>query len=85
MVISNTERISRLTSLSYLLEDKTKFLLLAKDAEIPNNLNLESFQDIFLFRPYDELINKINQHSDYVLDRIFYDEIELRKVKKINP
>ena len=85
LVISNTERISRLTSLSYLLEDKTKFLLLAKDAEIPNNLNLESFQDIFLFRPYDELINKINQHSDYVLDRIFYDEIELRKVKKINP
>ena len=59
LIISHNSRISRVTSLSYLLEDRTKFLLLEQDAEFPEDL--AGFSNIFLFRPYSELIDKVKQ------------------------
>ena len=62
LIIGNTERMSRLTSFSYLLPPDTKFLLFPKTAtqvDIP-----PGYTDIFLFKPYEELVKAVEQSSN---------------------
>jgi uncharacterized membrane protein len=68
LVISNKERVSRITSLSYMLDEKVRLLLVrrSKLAEIP-----DGFSDVFLFRPYTELLEDIKQNQNYQLEPIY--------------
>lgn len=59
LIIGNTERISRLTSLSYILQPSAKFLLFPQEVqrvEIPSG-----FSDVYLFKPYGELVEAVQQ------------------------
>jgi uncharacterized membrane protein len=60
LIIGHSSRISRVTSLSYLLDRETKFILLERDADLPT-ANLMGFENIFLFRPYPELIERAGE------------------------
>ena len=67
LILGNSERISRMTSLSYLLPTQTKFLLYPKAAaqvDIP-----VGYTDVFLFNPYEELIRVI-QNSNVTIEPI---------------
>ncbi|WP_052055698.1 glycosyltransferase family 39 protein [Myxosarcina sp. GI1] len=70
LVIGNTNRISRLTSLSYLLNSDAKFLLLDINETLPE---IGDRKNIFLFRPYSELIETVEQDNRYALKSIFLD------------
>jgi uncharacterized membrane protein len=76
LVITNSERVSRLTSLSYHLEQKTKFIVISRDESIDLPQN---FRDIFLFKPYPELIEQLQDNPDYQVEMINND-YELWKV-----
>ncbi len=68
LILGNTERISRLTSLSYLVPKQTKFMLFTEDiqqVEIPLG-----FSDVFLFKPYEELIQSIQQSTTAQIEPI---------------
>jgi uncharacterized membrane protein len=69
LVISNAERISRSTSLSYQLRDDAKFLLLDEEDDLPT-ISAE-FEQIFLFRPYPEFLEKLQQNKLYTIKPIF--------------
>ena len=70
LIIGHTRRISRVTSLSYMLQDRTKFLLLERDAEFPE-ASLTGFSNVFLFRPYPELMDKVKQNPDYAVKPVY--------------
>ena len=68
LIIGNSERISRLTSLSYLLPAQTKFLLFSKTVKqikIP-----AGDRDVFLFKPYEELIQAIQQSNNVDIEPV---------------
>jgi hypothetical protein len=64
LIISHSRRISRVTSLSYMLDAGTKFILLERDTDFPA-ASLTGFENIFLFRPYPELIERAREHPQY--------------------
>jgi uncharacterized membrane protein len=68
LIISNTERISRSTSLSYHLKNNAKFLLVDENDKLPNITT--EFSDIFLFRPYDEFLVQLQQNKSYIVKLI---------------
>jgi uncharacterized membrane protein len=69
LIISNTERISRSTSLSYHLKNNAKFLLLEESDTIPPITS--EFSDLFLFRPYDEFLAQLQQNKFYIIEPMF--------------
>jgi uncharacterized membrane protein len=69
LVISNVKRISRSTSLSYKLKDNANFLLLEESNSIPNIPN--TFTDIFLFRPYPNFLQNLQQNNSYTIEPVF--------------
>jgi uncharacterized membrane protein len=69
LVISSTEKISRLTSLSYALQAKTKFILFPEET---TSIDLPSgFSDIYVFRPDDKLVEAIKNDSRYKIEEIY--------------
>ena len=69
LIISNTKRISRSTSLSYQLQDDANFLLLDEEDD---SLSISSeFDNIFLFRPYPEFLEKLQQNNSYIIKPLF--------------
>jgi hypothetical protein len=77
LVISITKRITRSTSLSYLLEPQTRFMLVNESAQpqIP-----DGFSEIFLFRPYEELIQALEKQN-YKIKPV-YEKGKLWRVEK---
>lgn len=69
LIISNTERISRSTSLSYLLKNDAKFLLLDEKDTIPSIAS--EYSQIFLFRPFDDFLAQLQQNESYKIEPIF--------------
>lgn len=69
LIISNVKRISRSTSLSYQLKDNAKFLLLEESNNIPTIPN--TFTSIFLFRPYPDFLQKLQQNNSYIIEPVF--------------
>ena len=69
LIISNHKRISRATSLSYQLRDDAKFLLLDEDDSLP--VIPESYNNIFLFRPYPDFLQKLEQNESYNIEPVF--------------
>ena len=67
LIISNAKRISRSTSLSYLLKPETKIILLdqSREFKIPNG-----FSNIFLFRPLGELLQQVKNNQKYKLKKV---------------
>lgn len=78
LVIGSSERVSRLTSLSYKLNQKTK-LLLVKNGNLPKLP--EGFSDFFLFRPSGKLLEKIKRDDLYKIQPV-YTTGNLWKLKK---
>jgi uncharacterized membrane protein len=69
LVITSIEKISRLTSLSYALQDKTKFILFPEET---TSIDLPSgFSDIYLFRPDDKLVEAIKSDPRYQIEEIY--------------
>jgi uncharacterized membrane protein len=69
LVISSTEKISRLTSLSYALQAKTKFILFPEET---TSIDLPSgFSDIYVFRPDDKLVEAIQNDPRYKIEEIY--------------
>lgn len=54
LVVAENKRISRLTSLSYLLKQDTKFLLL--NQQVPLWQITENTKNVYIFRPYPETL-----------------------------
>ena len=69
LIISNAKRISRSTSLSYQLRDDANFLLLNEEDDLP--LISSEFNSIFLFRPYPEFLEKLQQNNSYIIKPLF--------------
>ncbi len=61
LVISNSQRISRSTSLSYLVNPDVKLLLMEED--LPTIKIPEGFGEVFVFRPYQDLIDVIKENN----------------------
>ncbi|MGV2827219.1 glycosyltransferase family 39 protein [Myxosarcina sp. GI1(2024)] len=70
LIIGNTNRISRVTSLSYLLNDEAEFLLVTKNSQLPE---IGDRDNIFLFRPYGELIETMRADERYTLEPLYLD------------
>ena len=70
LVISNVKRISRSTSLSHQLNKNARFLLLKESNDIPA-IEDNNFTDIFLFRPYPNFLQKLQQNNAYNIEPIF--------------
>lgn len=68
LVISGAEKASRLTSLSYLLDKETQFLLWGASGvpTIP-----EGFSDLFFFRPTDEQRQVLEQTQNYRIEPVY--------------
>jgi uncharacterized membrane protein len=69
LVVSNTEKISRVTSLSYFLSPQTKFILFPEETteiDFPSG-----FSDIYVFRPDDKFLEAIKNNSQYKLEEIY--------------
>ena len=69
LIISNHKRISRATSLSYQVRDNAKFLLLDEDDTLP--VIYDDFSEIFLFRPYPEFLQNLQQNKSYNIEPVF--------------
>jgi uncharacterized membrane protein len=68
LVIGNTERISRVTSLSYCLKPETKIMLVDTEAKLSMP---QGFSDVFLFRPYDELLAANQNNSEVQFESVY--------------
>ncbi len=68
LVISSSERVSRLVSLSYKLNQTTK-LLLVKNGNMPKVS--ANFSDVFLFRPSGKLLEKIKRDDLYKIQPVY--------------
>lgn len=68
LVISSSERVSRLVSLSYKLNPNTN-LLLVENGNLPNISS--EFSDIFLFRPSGKLLEKIKRDEIYKIQPVY--------------
>jgi uncharacterized membrane protein len=79
LVITNSERVSRLTSLSYQLDHKAKFIVATRDqpVDLPQN-----FSDIFLFKPYPELVNQFQNNPNYQV-KMLNPDYDLWKVEPL--
>ncbi|VEP14242.1 conserved membrane hypothetical protein [Hyella patelloides LEGE 07179] len=69
LIISNAKRISRSTSLSYQLQDNAKFLLLDESDNLPSIPS--EFSNIFLFRPFPDFLQKLQQNNLYTIEPVF--------------
>ena len=69
LVISNAKRISRSTSLSYQVRDDANFLLLDEEDDLPTSIL--KFKNIFLFRPYPDFLEKLQQNKAYTIKPVF--------------
>ncbi|HIK28815.1 MAG: glycosyltransferase family 39 protein [Oscillatoriaceae bacterium SKW80] len=68
LVISSSERVSRLVSLSYKLNPHTN-LLLVENGNLPKIS--EKFSDVFLFRPSGKLLEKIKRDDIYKIQPVY--------------
>ena len=69
LIISNAKRISRSTSLSYQLRENARFLLLdEEDTYIPE---YTQFSKIFLFRPFPDFLQQLQQNNLYAIEPVF--------------
>ncbi len=69
LIISETKNTLDLISLSYILQNKVKIKLLSSDFN--HALNLNQFDNIFLFNPSDNMIESFKRKQKYTLAEVY--------------